>query len=961
MVSKRLITMALSGLLAVAGVTVPAGTARAAVACDVSYTMIPGTYFTANLIVRNLGDPWTGWTLQFALPAGQTLIQPGWSATWSQSGQNVTATALAWNRDIPTGGSTQIGFQGSWTGPLVGPGVFSVNGVTCAGGNPPPTVNITNPANNSRFPAPGSFTITAGASDTAPGTVSKVEFFRNGLLLGQDTAAPYLWPVTALPVGSYVFQARATDNGGATATASVTVLIEQSQAPSIQAASGAITVAEGGSTQAGLKLSAPPSGNVVVAIVRTGDTSITATPPALTFTPTNWQIAQDITVSAAEDTDQTSGTATITASATGYTSARITAIESDNDISVYLQRFHDQYNRIKAPGSGYFSPEGIPYHAVETLIVDTPDHGHQTTSEAFSYWLWLEAYYGRFSQDWSPFNQAWNVMEHYLIPSPQDQPTAGSNGTWQYAAEHPLPSSYPSLIEPSVPIGADPLKSELTSTYGTPSVYGMHWLLDVDNVYGYGRCGDGTTRPAYLNTFHRGPQESVWETVPQPSCDNLGFGGPNGYLDLFRREPSATPAAQWKYTTAPEADGRAVQAAFWALTWATAQNNGHQVAVTAVKAARMGDYLRYAMFDKYFKRIGNCVGPYACPAGTGRDSAHYLMSGQYAWGGGLTAPWSWRNGSSFVHSGHQNPMAAFALTQIQALRPLSPTANQDWTNSLQRQLEFLLWLQSAEGAIAGGATNSWQGRYAEPPVNTPTFYGLYYDEKPVSHDPPSNQWFGVQVRSMQRIAELYTMTGNATAKALLDKWIPWAIANTVVNGTTFAVPAELVWEGAPSPWRPPHVNPNLHVRVTGMSQDVGVTASLARTLLHYAARANSAVAKNTGKALLDALLSRAEPRGVSTAESRPDYQRFDDVHNPSTGQGLYIPPGWVGDMPNGDIVSSGKSFLDIRSFYRSDPDFAKVQSYLNGGPAPTFTYHRFWAQSDAAMAFADFAYLFPNG
>jgi hypothetical protein len=33
----------------------------------------------------------------------------------------------------------------------------------------------------------------------------------------------------------------------------------------------------------------------------------------------------------------------------------------------------------------------VPYHSVETLIVEAPDHGHETTSEAFSYWLWLEA------------------------------------------------------------------------------------------------------------------------------------------------------------------------------------------------------------------------------------------------------------------------------------------------------------------------------------------------------------------------------------------------------------------------------------------------------------------------------------------------------------------------------------------------------------------------------------------
>jgi hypothetical protein len=88
---------------------------------------------------------------------------------------------------------------------------------------------------------------------------------------------------------------------------------------------------------------------------------------------------------------------------------------------------------------------------------------------------------------------------------------------------------------------------------------------------------------------------------------------------------------------------------------------------------------------------------------------------------------------------------------------------------------------------------------------------------------------------------------------------------------------------------------------------------------------------------------------------------MDDVYNPATGQGIYIPPGWSGRMPNGDAIRPGVSFLDIRSFYRNDPDFPKVQAYLNGGPAPTFNYHRFWAQVDVATGYADYARLFPNG
>ena len=159
----------------------------------------------------------------------------------------------------------------------------------------------------------------------------------------------------------------------------------------------------------------------------------------------------------------------------------------------------------------------------------------------------------------------------------------------------------------------------------------MHWLIDVDNTYGFGRCGDGTTAPAYINTYQRGSSESVWETIPQPSCDTFKHGGPNGFLDLFTKD--ASYAKQWKYTNAPDADARVVQVALLAQQWATAQGKGATIAAEIGKAAKMGDYLRYAMFDKYFKRVGNCVGPAACPAGTGKNSAHYLMSWYYAWGG----------------------------------------------------------------------------------------------------------------------------------------------------------------------------------------------------------------------------------------------------------------------------------------------------------------------------------------
>jgi RHS repeat-associated protein len=82
----------------------------------------------------------------------------------------------------------------------------------------PPVVAITAPANNSTLAANTAFTLVATATD-ADGTVTKVEFFRDGNLLGEDTTSPYTFAVSAgLAAGSYEFTAKATDNAGNTAS-----------------------------------------------------------------------------------------------------------------------------------------------------------------------------------------------------------------------------------------------------------------------------------------------------------------------------------------------------------------------------------------------------------------------------------------------------------------------------------------------------------------------------------------------------------------------------------------------------------------------------------------------------------------------------------------------------------------------------------------------------------------------
>ncbi|NUW36137.1 cellulose binding domain-containing protein [Nonomuraea sp. SMC257] len=881
-------------VLSVSTALAGAGTAMAAVACSVTYVKSwdSGGGFGANITITNTGDPLTSWRLTYAWPGNQQVTN-GWSAAWSQSGQNVTATNLSYNGTQASGAQWTIGFNGSYSGTNTNPTSFAVNGVTCGGNGPGPDP-------------------------------------------GQQA---------------------------------------------LQVSPTAVTVPEGGTATYGVRLATQPTSNVTVtSTAGSGDADLTVTSGAgLTFTSANWNTVQNVTVSAAQDSDTTNGSRSVTVAAGGLTSVSVTATEADDDAppaNTYVAEFTTQYNKLKDPANGYFSPEGIPYHSIETLIVEAPDHGHETTSEAFSFWLWLEAQYGRVTGNWAPFNNAWNVMEQYIIPSAGGQPGGSStynpNDPADYAPEKPQPSGYPVTLDSSVVAGQDPLANELQSTYGNRNVYGMHWLLDVDDVYGYGtgrganlsECGDNTKRVTYINTFQRGPQESTWETVAHPSCETGRFGKSGaGYPPLFIQGGGAN---QWRYTDAPDADARAVQAAYWALTWATAQGKQSQISTTLTKAAKMGDFLRYAFYDKYFKNPG-CTSK-SCAAGSGKSSSSYLLTWYYAWGGDTGGAWAWRVGSSSWHQGYQNPLAAWVLSPSgpTSLRPQSPTAASDWQTSLNRQLDSYLWLQSAEGGIAGGATNSWNGDYQAPPAGTPTFYGWAYDWQPVYHDPPSNRWFGFQAWSLERVAEYYYVTGDAKAKAILDKWVPWALANTTFgSGGDYRIPNDMTWTGAPaasySGGGTPGPNPGLHVTVANTTQDVGVAAAYARTLTWYAAKSGNAAAKTGAKNLIDGILAHKDAKGAVVSETRDDYNRFDDPNNDSTNTGLYIPPGYTGTMPNGDQIAPGKTFLDIRSFYKTDPDWPKVQSYLNGGSAPTFTYHRFWAQADIAMAAADYGTLFPNG
>lgn len=147
---------------------------------------------------------------------------------------------------------------------------------------------------------------------------------------------------------------------------------------------------------------------------------------------------------------------------TGYTglwTGSQTAHAADQAIEIQADgineaRFLQLYAQLKDPANGYFSAEGIPYHSIETLLSEAPDYGHMSTSEAYSYWLWLETMYGHYTGDWSKLEAAWDNMEKYIIPvnegdGKEEQPTMSKynpNSPATYAAEKPFPDQYPSNL-----------------------------------------------------------------------------------------------------------------------------------------------------------------------------------------------------------------------------------------------------------------------------------------------------------------------------------------------------------------------------------------------------------------------------------------------------------------------------------------------------------------------------------
>ena len=615
----------------------------------------------------------------------------------------------------------------------------------------------------------------------------------------------------------------------------------------------------------------------------------------------------------------------------------------------YAARFMSLYDDVITNGvqNGYMSSTstvsgglGVPYHSVETLCIEAPDYGHETTSEALSYLVWTAAMRDNIvnkankgeitvkgTKDASTESvgdtaKAWKTMEATLIPDTQAGIMQKQQLSATYSDEWEQIELYPTdMLEGNTAV--NPIHQYFTSAYGSDKgLYLMHWLADVDDWYGF---GSGTSSQykqqnvsgsfTMINTFQRGEQESCWETIPHACVEELKFGIQNGQegstriggmKGFFNTEQKV--AQQYSYTNAPDAEDRAIQAVYAANRWGVADQSvdskwgGSQK--LDVLAAKMGDETRNNMFDKYYKTIGTTnKGDLS-----NSNGQYYLMNWYTSWGGALDGSWAWQIGCSHAHEFYQNPLAAYALAYDTNLSSnmKAQGAVEDFKKSFQTQMEYYLWLLSNDGVIAGGSTNSVNGRYEDHSKNvsgTSEFNKMVYVEHPVYADPGSNHWIGNQVWAVQRLAELYYVVktqGDASGitvggmdlttalETILDKWTGWFLDNSILgkasgtitfedyyehyhekdgtgktkfeipdlstvtdDGESFSIPSSLIWSGEPNTWTGTYQeNTNLKATIVGYGDgDLGCVSSLANTLIYYAAgRGISASDLATGEA-----------------------------------------------------------------------------------------------------------------
>ncbi len=183
-------------------------------------------------------------TVSITYPSDTTFITPATIAIKANAADSDGSIYKVdfYEGSVLLGSSSKSPYSFIWTGVLPGNYVIAAKATDNGGAvttsspvniivkNPIlPIVNITSPANNSSFNPLSSITITADATDSNS-SISKVEFYKDTVLLGTSTSSPYSITWNNVNFGTYSITAKAIALDGYT-TVSSPVIINVSPIP----------------------------------------------------------------------------------------------------------------------------------------------------------------------------------------------------------------------------------------------------------------------------------------------------------------------------------------------------------------------------------------------------------------------------------------------------------------------------------------------------------------------------------------------------------------------------------------------------------------------------------------------------------------------------------------------------------------------------------------------------------
>ena len=180
----------------------------------------------------------------------------------------------------------------------------------------------------------GNVTVTVGgASDDVRVTGSPLTFTPGNWNTAQPVTVTADEDADAVPDTPVTLAHTVTGYGDVTRGPTVVVTVTENDRPELIFSAGSVTVHEGESGQYTVALRTQPTATVTVPITAGGD--VTTNPTSLTFTTINWNAAQPVTVTAADDDDGNNDTQALTHTATGGdyegVTGTVTVTVTDND------------------------------------------------------------------------------------------------------------------------------------------------------------------------------------------------------------------------------------------------------------------------------------------------------------------------------------------------------------------------------------------------------------------------------------------------------------------------------------------------------------------------------------------------------------------------------------------------------------------------------------------------------